>query len=146
VKVKNKEFIPEPWTNLEENSNFVGTTRDFWISSIPFSCLVFLVLHFVYKGLAYCRLKIKMILMNFKWLSIMIFPIFSQNIQLLSFRAFQQIFFSGPPSAQPFYQLHLINQILCFILLFLVLISAFAGYFIIRILIQMNVKSVLDLV
>jgi hypothetical protein len=102
IQINNTDLVPQPWYELGEDSSFVSNTRDFWIGSIPCTSVVFALFHVVYRILAYLDLRISAKFLNFRWLSILIFTIFVQNLQVLAFRTFQQILYPGPPSVQPF--------------------------------------------
>jgi hypothetical protein len=92
------------------------------------------------------KLKWQSKIKNFKWVSIVIVNIFIQNTQIISFRSFQQILYGGPPSVHATKELYFINQIVCYATLFGVVVSACAGYYILRILIGANINHALDLV
>jgi hypothetical protein len=137
-------MIPKQWKDLGEDSSFVRNTRDYWIGSIPLSVIIFFIPHLVYRILAYFKSSLQFKILNFKWWSILIFTVLVQNIQVLAFRTFQQIFYGGPPSIQSFYALYFINQVVCFTTFFFIVICAVVGQYFLRILIGMNIKYVLD--
>jgi hypothetical protein len=139
VQVKDTSLIPHTWSDLNEGSAFIANTRDFWIGSIPCGSVMFIIIHLIYRLLAYFKFKISAKLLNFKWFSILVLTIFIQNLQVLSFRTFQQILYGGPPSIQPFSSLFVLNEVVCYTTFFFVSICACAGHYILRILIGMNI-------
>jgi hypothetical protein len=91
--MKNTTFLPKLWTDLKEDSSFIRNTRDYWISSVPLTVITFVLLHICYRILKRFQLKFSDNFLNFKWFVILFVNIFLQNIQLLAFRAFQQILY-----------------------------------------------------
>jgi hypothetical protein len=69
--------------------------------------------------------------------------IFLQNIQLLSFRAFQQIFYVGSTSEYESEVMHFISQLVSYSTLFFIFICACAGQYIVKILIGSNINHAL---
>lgn len=143
VNVTETRLIPQPWLDLNEGSAFALTTRDFWIGSIPWATIIFLFFHCIYQLLAHFGFKFSAKLLNFRWFSILLFSILAQNLQVLSFRTFQQVFYGGPPSIQQFSRLYIVNQVACFLTFFFVITCACAGHYILRIFIGINVEFAL---
>lgn len=98
----NNTLIPKVWIELDEDTNFIKNTRDFWIGSIPCALVFFVVIHIIYRILSCSKLRFSTSLLNFKWFSILALTILIQNIQVLSFRTFQQLLYGGSPLVQPF--------------------------------------------
>jgi hypothetical protein len=92
------------------------------------------------------EIKFRFNLIKFKWFSITLVNVGLQNLQLLSFRAFQQILYGGPPAAGQWALMHYSSQILCYVTLFFIIVSACAGQYFVRILIARNVNYSMDLI
>lgn len=123
----------------------MNNTRDYWIGMIPFTTIIFVVLHFFYLLLDRYDFKIKKNLAVFNWYIILLASMINQNIQYLAFRSFQQIFRGGSPSCQPFPSLYYFNYIACYIMLFLVTIYACASYTILRSFMGDDVKQIFEI-
>jgi hypothetical protein len=121
----------------------VTNTYKFWISSAPSTVATFIVLHSIFRLLKSSNINFRIKIVNFKWYTILFVNMFIKNIQLLSFRAFQQLLYGQPPSLQTKY-MYFINEILCYIALFCVVICTLAGQFIVRIMINSNIKYWID--
>jgi hypothetical protein len=121
----------------------VTNTYKFWISSVPTSVLTYLVLHSLFRLLKKYNINFRLKIVNFKWFTILFVNLLLKNIQLLAFRAFQQLLYGQSPSLQ-IKHMYFINEILCIIALFFVVICTFTGQFIVRIMINNNIKYWID--
>lgn len=141
----NTSYIPFVWTRLGEGATFVNTSRDFWLTYIPCTCTVFLLMNLLYRLLVSFKFGISKAIISFKWFSILFTSIVTQNIQYVAFRCFQQILFGGTPTTQS-PVLYLANQLACYVVLFIVIVYSCCGHVILRVLIGSNVKYALELV
>jgi hypothetical protein len=80
-------------------------------------------------------------LINFKWFCLLFNSIISQNIQYISFRSFQYLFFGGSPLVHN----SLLNSFVGFISLFLVVVYSTGGILIVRYFIGNKINEILDL-
>jgi hypothetical protein len=76
------------WQN--EDLFFLNNCRGFLFYTVPFSVLVFFLLHKLYSALAARRLKLAKLLVTFSSWAYLIVSLVGDNLQYLSFRSFQQ--------------------------------------------------------
>jgi hypothetical protein len=76
------------WEN--EDLFFLNNCRGFLFYTVPFSVLVFFLLHRLYSALAARRLKLAKLLVTFSSWAYLIVSLVGDNLQYLSFRSFQQ--------------------------------------------------------
>jgi hypothetical protein len=124
----------------------LNNTRDIWLGNFPISILTFVLIHLIYKLLSHYKVKLRMKVIAFKWFCILFNSIICQNIQYISFRSFQHIFFGGSPFTQGSPIIFFLNFIACYFSLFLAIICSVGGTGIIRYFIGNKIKYVLDLV
>jgi hypothetical protein len=107
---------------------------------------VFLILHGLYRLLNHFKFAISLKLITFKWMSILVFSVLSQNIQFISFRSFQQLLYTGPPVFEQSKLIYYLNYIVCCVILFFVVVFACSGIQILRYVIEINCQYGLDFV
>jgi hypothetical protein len=133
MKMKDTSMLPKLWTVLEEDSGFIANTRDYWISSIPFNTIIFISLHLLFRLMRKFNMRLSENLSYFQCFTILFVNLFLQNIQLLTFRTFQQILFNESPNCQYYEINYFANLIVCYITFFFVFIVACAGQYIVLI-------------
>jgi hypothetical protein len=107
---------------------------------------VFLFFNFLYKILRYYKSSYADKLNAFKWISLFVFSLLSQNIQFISFRSFQQIIYGGPSSFQPSLIAYSLNYVVCYIVLFIFVLFACCGVKILRYMLKNNISEGMEFI
>jgi hypothetical protein len=96
----------QKWLDVNETTNFMQTTVDFWCSMVPLTVVSFFTIHIVLHFMK--NNWFKRFLIRFTVKATVLVSIFGDNVQYLSFRCFSQLYdISINPQAKIFSTLNL---------------------------------------
>lgn len=122
---QNPAEVPMRFLRFNEDCIFLNNTQDYWFVTIPLTVLTFLLLQRLFN--CFRRFKLSKIIRPFCTIVALIMTLVGDNIQYLSFRAFQQLVYLQPQPGVSF----ALNLILTITALFIAVFCAVAMPFII---------------
>jgi hypothetical protein len=134
-------LVPNSYVELSEDANLLRQTEDFWISSLPFTIITFIIIYFLHALLSKFEVtkKIAVFIKRFSWFGSIFTSILGNNLQYLSFRCFSQLYQPLPLGLN-----QTITIITAHVTLFLVIFFASSSYLILPSFFPINSTMLLE--